>query len=44
MTNRIARRSDVLFNDMEVVREHERFFAEATKGLLKRPQSLAPKT
>ena len=30
VTNRIARSSDVLFNDMEVVREHERFFEEAT--------------
>jgi len=29
VTERIAGASDVLFNDIEVVREHERFFAEA---------------
>ena len=29
VTERIAERSDVLFNDIEVVREHERFFDEA---------------
>ncbi len=29
VTERIAERSDVLFNDLEAVREHERFFQEA---------------
>jgi len=29
MTERIAGASDVLFNDIEIVREHEQFFAEA---------------
>jgi protein O-GlcNAc transferase len=29
VTGQIAARSDVLFNDIEAVREHERFFAEA---------------
>ena len=29
VTERIAEASDVLFNDLEAVREHERFFEEA---------------
>ena len=29
VTDRIAEASDVLFNDLEAVREHERFFEEA---------------
>jgi len=29
VTQRIAQASDVLFNDLEAVREHERFFEEA---------------
>ncbi len=29
VTERIAEKSDLLFNDLEAVREHERFFAEA---------------
>ena len=29
IVDRIAERSDVLFNDLEAVREHERFFREA---------------
>jgi predicted O-linked N-acetylglucosamine transferase (SPINDLY family) len=28
VTERIAQASDVLFNDLEAVREHERFFEE----------------
>jgi predicted O-linked N-acetylglucosamine transferase (SPINDLY family) len=28
VTGRIAARSDVVFNDLEAVREHERFFEE----------------
>ncbi len=28
VTSRIANNSDVLFNDLEAVREHERFFEE----------------
>ncbi len=32
VTERIARASDVLFNDLESVREHERFFDEALEG------------
>jgi predicted O-linked N-acetylglucosamine transferase (SPINDLY family) len=31
VTSRIANNSDVLFNDLEAVREHERFFDEALK-------------
>ena len=31
VVGKIARSSDVLFNDIEVVREHERFFTEAVK-------------
>ena len=30
VAERIAAKSDVLFNDLEAVAEHERFFAEAT--------------
>ncbi len=33
VTERIAERSDVLFNDLEAVREHERFFEEALAHL-----------
>ena len=29
VTDRISQASDVLFNDLEAVREHERFFEEA---------------
>ncbi len=29
VTERVAAASDVLFNDLEAVREHERFFEEA---------------
>jgi hypothetical protein len=29
VTDRIAQSSDVLFNEIEAVREHERFFDEA---------------
>ena len=32
VTGRIAQAGDVLFNDMEAVREHERFFEEAIRG------------
>ena len=34
-TDAIAERSDVLFNDLEAVREHERFFDEAWAVTLK---------
>jgi predicted O-linked N-acetylglucosamine transferase (SPINDLY family) len=33
VTKRIADRSDVLFNDTEAVREHERFFEQATQEI-----------
>jgi predicted O-linked N-acetylglucosamine transferase (SPINDLY family) len=33
-TERIAQASDVLFNDLEVVREHERFFEEALNHVI----------
>jgi len=36
MVEKIAQSSEVLFNDIEVVREHERFFAKAT-GIKNRP-------
>jgi hypothetical protein len=32
VVRKIAEASHVLFNDREVVREHERFFEEATTG------------
>ncbi len=31
VTEQIAEKSDLLFNDLEAVREHERFFEEAVK-------------
>jgi hypothetical protein len=37
VTERIAQASDVLFNDLEAVREHERFFEEALAEHSTRP-------
>ena len=39
IVEKITKASDVLFNDMEVVREHERFFEEATDGRSCAPNS-----
>ena len=43
VTEQIAARSDVLFNDLEAVREHERFFEEAlARSCWKNKAELAP--
>jgi predicted O-linked N-acetylglucosamine transferase (SPINDLY family) len=38
VTGRIAERSDVLFNDLAAVREHERFFEEALANAMGLPR------